>query len=451
MVFMARADLRTLIVASMAGASMLGLKPVYGQDSTSREVRQALPSEEVEQLRTALQQLARNPQSVSALVEAGDASLAVGDYSAAEGFFARALQLDSGSASAKLGLASVYLRTKQPVLALQMFSEAEQAGASVEPILGDWGLAQDLVGNNELAQQSYRTVLAREPSNEISRRLAISLAISGQREEFESTLRPMLEQTDMAAFRARAFGLAILGDTDAAGSLATRLLPRDLASRMVPYLEYMPRLTKAQQAAAANLGVFPRAAEIGRDDPRMATLGRTQDARVARADQRLAPRGTPLGPRVDNTPPAPAGESRLAQVAREQATVADAFSGLIAPDELPETTTASGAVDISSIEIRRERSEPEPPQNPSRHWVQMATGRDISRLQFDWRRMMSRAPELLDGREAYTTRWGQANRLLTGPFDTRDDARELVRELRRQGFDSFSYTSPEGEEINIIQ
>ena len=78
---MARADLRTLIVASMAGASMLGLKPVYGQDSTSREVRQALPSEEVEQLRTALQQLARNPQSVSALVEAGDASLAVGDYS----------------------------------------------------------------------------------------------------------------------------------------------------------------------------------------------------------------------------------------------------------------------------------------------------------------------------------------------------------------------------------
>ena len=50
MVFMARADLRTLIVASMAGASMLGLKPVYGQDSTSREVRQALPSEEVEQL-----------------------------------------------------------------------------------------------------------------------------------------------------------------------------------------------------------------------------------------------------------------------------------------------------------------------------------------------------------------------------------------------------------------
>ena len=56
-------------------------------------------------------------------------------------------------------------------------------------------------------------------------------------------------------------------------------------------------------------------------------------------------------------------------------------------------------------------------------------------------------PDLLGGREAFVTRWGRANRLLTGPFETRDDARSLVRELRAQGFDSFAYTSPQGEEI----
>ncbi len=440
----------SIVAAVLASTAILPIAAASAQQSTSREVSQALPSAEVAELRQALQQLARNPQSVTALVDAGNASLALGDFSAAEGFFGRALQLNRNSADAKLGLASVYLRTRQPVQALQMFAEAEQAGASVDSILSDWGLAQDLVGNNELAQQSYRTVLARESSSETARRLAISLAISGEREQFEETLRPLLEDTDMAAFRTRAFGLAILGDTDAAGSLATRLLPADLSSRIVPYLEFMPRLTKAQQAAAANLGVFPRAAEIGRDDPRLASLGTAQDARVARADERLAPRGTPLGTRVDSSPPAPIGESRLAQVAREQASVADAFSGLIAPEELPQAP-AQGAVDISSIEIPREQAEPEPPRHPSRHWVQMATGRDISRLRFDWRRMMRRAPELLDGREAYTTPWGQANRLLTGPFATRDDARELVRELRRQGFDSFSYTSPEGEKIDIIQ
>ena len=422
----------------------------HAQQSTSREVSQALPSAEVIELRESLQRLAASPQSVSALVDAGNASLALSDYSAAEGFYGRALQLNASSADAKLGLASVYLRTRQPVQALQMFAEAQQAGASVDPILSDWALAQDLVGNNELAQQSYRAAIARQADSETVRRLAISLAISGQRQQFEDTLRPLLDNSDLAAFRARAFGLAILGDTDAAGSLASRLLPPDLASRIVPYLEYMPRLTKSQQAAAANLGVFPRAAEIGRDDPRLASLDRPADTRVARADQRLAPRGTPLGTRVDSSPPAPTGESRLAQVAREQASVADAFSGFIAPEELP-TSRADGAVDISAIEIPREQAEPEPPRHPSRHWVQMATGRDIGALRFDWRRMMRRAPELLDGREAYTTPWGQANRLLTGPFDTRDDARELVQSLRSQGFDSFAYTSEDGEKIDIIQ
>ncbi|MBT8432018.1 MAG: tetratricopeptide repeat protein [Altererythrobacter sp.] len=424
--------------------------PANAQQSSSREVSQALPSAEVQALRNALQRLARQPQSAQALVDAGDASLALNDYSAAEGFYARALQLSPNSAAAKLGLASVYLKTRQPVKALQMFAEAERAGASVDAILGDWGLAQDLVGNNELAQQSYRTFLARGNDDEVTRRLAISLAIAGQRDEFEAALRPLLARQDLAAFRARAFGLAILGDTDQAARLANQLLPPDLSSRMAPYFEFMPRLTKSQQAAAANLGIFPRAAQIGRDDPQMASLGRDEDPRMARVDERLAPRGAPLGTRVDNSPPEPSGESRLARIAREQASVADAFSGFIAPEELP-AATSDGAVDISTIEIPREQTKPEPPQHPSRHWVQMATGRDIGALRFDWRRMMRRAPELLDGREAYTTRWAQANRLLTGPFASRDDARQLVRDLRRQGFDSFSYTSPEGEKIDIIQ
>lgn len=441
---------RALAVAALPALAVSAPVIAHAQQSSSREVAQALPSAEVQELRNALQRLAQRPQSVEALVDAGDASLALNDFGAAEGFYARALQLSPNSAAAKLGLASVYLRTRQPVQALQMFAEAERAGASVDAILGDWGLAQDLVGNNELAQQSYRTFLSKEEDGEVTRRLAISLAIAGQRDAFEETLRPLLTRQDLAGFRARAFGLAILGDTDEAATLANQLLPPDLSSRMARYFEFMPRLTKPQQAAAANLGIFPRAAQIGRDDPQMASLGRSDEPQVARVDQRLAPRGTPLGTRVDTSPPEPNGESRLARIAREQASVADAFSGFIAPEELP-AAASEGAVDISTIEIPREQAEPEPPQHPSRHWVQMATGRDIGALRFDWRRMMRRAPELLDGREAYTTPWGRANRLLTGPFASRDDARQLVRELRQQGFDSFSYTSPEGEKINIIQ
>lgn len=444
---------RILSCAFAAGTFGLGLlacNAAWAQQSTTREVSQALPSLQLVTLRDALSRLAQNPQNPLALVEAGDASLAVGDLDAAEGFFGRALQLDETSTGAKLGLASVYLRSRRPNLALQMFAEAEQAGASVDDILGDWGLAQDLLGNNELAQQSYRTVLSREPSSEISRRLAISSAISGDRDSFEEALRPWLDRSDRAAFRTRAFGLAILGDTDEAGILANQLLPPDLSSRIAPYLEYMPRLTKAQQAAAANLGLFPRAADIGRDVASQSGLSQSLDLSVAQAGSRLAPQGAPLDQRVDNSPPAEIGESRLAQVAREQASVADAFSGLIAPEELAISPEA-GAVDITSLEIPRETVEPEPPAHPSRHWVQMATGRNRSALAFDWRKMVRRAPELLDGREIYTARYGRTNRLLTGPFSSRDDARELVRNLRRQGFDSFAYTSPEGQEVNLLQ
>lgn len=437
---------------------------------TSREVVQSLPTAEVERLQAALLRLAQNPQDIGALVEAGDASLGVDDLDAALGFYGRALSLSPENARAKLGTASVYLRSRRPVEALQMFAEAEKAGASTDAILSDWGLAQDLVGNSALAQQSYRTVLATRPDDDTRRRLAISLAISGDRPGFEAALLPLLGQKDMAAYRARAFGLAILGETDEAASLAGQLMPTDLASRMVPYLAFMPRLTPAQQAAAANLGIFPRAAEIGRDDPRIARYASSGDDVAVNAANRLAPRGKPLGqssarsgsatvapPKATPAPPTanptPPKESRLTQVSRAQTTastsVSEAFNGLVGP-AVVQARPPAGAVDVTAIDIPREsrqKAEPKPPSHPSRNWVQLATGRDRDALKFDWRRMVRRAPDLLDDSKAYVTTWGQANRLLTGPFSSRDAARELVQSLRAQGFDSFTYVSPDGEEI----
>lgn len=449
------------IAAMTMSASLAG--PLSAQQTaggaTSREVVQSLPTPEVERLRAALQRLATEAESVDALVDAGDASLAVGDLEASLGFFGRALELSPENARAKLGLASVYLRSRRPLDALQMFAEAERAGAPTDDFLGDLGLVQDLVGNNAQAQQSYRTMLATKPGDdETRRRLAISLAISGDRAGFEAALLPMLQRQDLAAHRARAFGLAILGDTKEAATLTGQLMPPDLASRMTPYLDYMPRLTRAQQAAAANLGIFPRAAEIGRDDPNIARVASSADRSAAKADDRLAPRGTPLGERTPaRTRPAtqqPEASSRLAQVSREQASarpasVSEAFTELAGPVSASRKP-GEGAVDITAIEIPRESREPPkpaPPAHPSRHWVQLATGRDRDALSFDWRRMARKAPDLLGKRSPYVVRWGQANRLLAGPFPTQDAAREMVRALRQQGFDSFTYTSPAGEEI----
>lgn len=456
----------------------------------AREVVQPLPSPEIQQLNTALLKLAANPRDVDAMVAAGNAALHLNDLEAAMGFFSRAEEQSPGNSQAKMGLAAVLLRTEHPIEALQYFEEAEREGATLGEVHAERGLAYDLVGRNKEAQQSYRAALAIKPDDDVTRRLALSHAIAGDRASFEAVLRPLLDRRDFAAYRTRAFGLAILGQIDDANAIAEAVMPRDMASHMTPYLAYMPRLTRAQQAAAANLGIFPKAAQIGRDDPRIAQFAAAGTSAASSADTRLAPQGEPLdkgsgkkatnrassddrrrrpdrtGSRSDDAPSA--SGSRLASVAQSQVygptvtqespkesreTLAEAFSGL-ANSAKPATTPASGAVDIGSIKVPREappKTKPEPPKNPSRIWVQVATGRDRSALRFDWRRFEKKAPDLLGRYEPHVVRWGQANRLLTGPLPSEREARELIKALKAKGVDSFTYTSPDGEEIIELQ
>ena len=104
----------------------------------------------------------------------------------------------------------------------------------------------------------------------------------------------------------------------------------------------------------------------------------------------------------------------------------------------------------ASLEPRPEPIEPMQLEHPSRIWVQLATGQDLEALGFDWRRMRRKAPDLLDQYTPHTARWGQANRLLAGPLNDRQEARDLINALNRKGMDSFSYTSPEGIVIQTL-
>ncbi|MDC8754134.1 tetratricopeptide repeat protein [Erythrobacter sp. sf7] len=472
----------------MALAALCAPAGGYAQEVISREVVQPLPSEEVQRLNRALVALAKAPRDLDALVEAGTAAMGVDDLEAAVGFYGRAADIDPGHPRVALGLGTVYLRSGRPADAIPQFDRARAAGVPEREVLADQALAYDLVGNQAAAQAAYARVIELDPGNdEARRRLAVSNAISGNRVRFEEALRPLLDKRDMAAFRARAFGLAILGDNDRATAIVEQVMPRDLSSRVVPYLAYMPRLTPAQQAAAANLGIFPRAADIGRDDPRLARL-----AAESRLDSRLEPSGAPLGrsdkpapaPATTPTPtptptpaPAPATTARpsIATVTAAPAPtpaptpvapaktesrpprVADAFADLVA-DELPDAQVGVGAVDLSRITVKREAPPPSPkpkeptkPVHPSRVWVQVATGKKIDALGFDWRRISRSGGDLLAKLKPHTTRWGEANRLLAGPVDSREKAQALVRELKAKGLDSFLYVSPEGEEIQPLK
>lgn len=142
----------------------------------------------------------------------------------------------------------------------------------------------------------------------------------------------------------------------------------------------------------------------------------------------------------------------------ERQSVADAFAGFSGLGSRNAAAPKSGAVDITTIKVPREappepkpEPKPEPPKHPSRHWVQVATGTDRSALRFDWRRFARKAPNLLGDYKPHVVEWGQANRLLAGPVKSAKEAREMVNALKEQGVDSFTYTSPEGQEIDQLQ
>jgi tetratricopeptide (TPR) repeat protein len=521
------------ITAGLCGVAAFAT-PLSAQTSSAAEswpVVQPLPPAGAADLNQALQQLARNSRDVDALINAGNASLRLNDIDAAIGFFGRADELSPGNPRIKVGLAGAFVRSERPIEALRLFDDAERAGASTAALAEDRGLAYDLVGDPVSAQAQYASAMAVRSSDELIRRMALSQAISGDRQAFEKTLYPLMERRDFAAYRTRAFAMAILGEEDEAVAIAKAVMPREMSARMTPYLRYMQRLTKAQQAAAANLGIFPRAAQIGRDDPRIAQYsGAASSARSVRtADAGLAPQGQPLGPVVSdvasprrrpgrdrsavptvaaapspspltssptlarNELPAVQPGSALAATieaqrpsfkpvsapvesvaivqqlpeptappapppAEEPVSVADAFAGFtltsVAPDK-------SGAVDISSIKPKREiapKPEPEPaakvvpPKNPSRVWVQVATGRDRKALAFDWRRISRKVPDVLGSKKVqpYVTNWGQTNRLLAGPFDDRKAAQNAVTELKADGIDSFMFVSAAGQEIEDL-
>ena len=469
--------------------------------AAQREIVQPLPAEGERKLGEALGRLASSPTDIGALLDAGEAALELNDVDAAIGFFGRAKDLAPDNSRIKLGMARAYTRSRRPVEALRLFAEAERGGVARARMAEDRGLAFDLVGDAASAQEFYRIALANGASDEVTRRLALSQAISGDRSGFEATLLPLLQQRDVAAFRTRAFGLAILGDAREARNIADTMLPAGVGARMAAYFDYMPRLTKAQQAAAANLGVFPRTASIGTDDAGIANYA-GRPAQVAQADTAPTPpaaaqaapaaadprsrqtrrrpdrtgsrdetpqAATPQTPSPSPSPPPPPANApqvvaRTAPTAPppppspppapepEPASVADAFEGFSLEPQAP-APAATGAVDITRISIPRERAAPKPPPppaHPSRHWVQVATGKDVKALAFDWRRISRKAEGKLDGKGPFVTPWVEANRLLAGPYDSAEKARDLVNELKQLGVDSFPFTSAEGEKIDKL-
>ncbi len=243
-----------------------------------------------------LRTLAANPRNLFALLGAGQAAIDVGDPNAALGFFARAEEIDPRSAKAKAGLASALVMLEKPDDALRVFGEAVSLGLLETAIAKDRGLAYDLRGDNRRAQRDYVTALKQGPDDEVTRRYALSLGISGDRSQALTVLDPLLRKQDQGAWRARAFILAMNNDVSGANSIARQVMPASLAGTMMPFLTRLAKLNAAERAHAVNFGTMPSdgqtfaSVELG--DP-FRPIGSAPSG--GNAGDGLIPAGAPLG------------------------------------------------------------------------------------------------------------------------------------------------------------
>ncbi|HWW57264.1 MAG TPA: SPOR domain-containing protein, partial [Sphingopyxis sp.] len=208
-------------------------------------------------LSSSLARIAANNSDTAALLDAGRASIDLDDYRAALGFLVRAEQAAPRDGAIKAALGSAMVHMENPTRALDYFGEAQLMGASERLFLADRGLARDLLGQQDAAQRDYQLALSIASNDELTRRYALSLGISGDADRAIQMLTPQLRAQDRGAWRLRAMILAMNGRDKEATEIVNATMPPAMAQNILPYLTQMDRLNPAQQAAAAHFGRFP--------------------------------------------------------------------------------------------------------------------------------------------------------------------------------------------------
>ena len=224
--------------------------PVAAQ---SGAIVQSLTTPNADRLSEQMRILGRSPNDVSALVEAGRLSGKLGDTDAAMQFLARAEKVAPSDPRIRAARGVALVTMERPGEALALFNSAERAGVAMAPYLAERGLAYDLLGRGSLAQADYRKALQAGEDDEVTRRLALSLGIDGNLAEATKVLNPLLFENDRAAWRVRAFVLAMSGDATGADKITASMLP-GFASSLSPFFRRLPQLAGADRAFAVHFG-----------------------------------------------------------------------------------------------------------------------------------------------------------------------------------------------------
>ena len=355
--------------------------------------------------------LASDPKDFASLVGAGRAALELGDTQAAAGFFARADEANPRSPLPQAGMGAVSVANGDAQAALPYFTRAQQLGAPVAVFGSDRGLAYDLLGRQREAQADYRAALGGADGDQARRRLAMSLAISGNKAEALQTLGPLMAKGDGAAARCRAFVLALTGDSNGAMVAIDAAMPGSWA-RVSPFLQKLPTLAPAQKAAAVNLGVFPDA-------------GDTAYAYNAPVQGYAAPTSAPVA--TDRLSGVDGLLSGPAPSVQSSPPVRFAYAAPVQRQPAPAPKAAS--------------------QAPHKIWLQLASGTNADALPDQFKRIKLRNRDLMDGITGYLARSPDRSRLVIGPFRGTSDAQIFAQDLESVGVNAFRWTNSESDKI----
>jgi Flp pilus assembly protein TadD len=412
-----------------------------------------------------LRVLARDPGDLDALSGAGSAALAVGDADAAINFFVRAEKISPRDGRIKAGLGSALVQKEQARAALRLFNNATDLGVPPLDVALDRGLAYDLRGDNRKAQAEYNLLLRTRPDPEATRRLALSLAMSGDKVGALAVLDPLLQKRDIAAWRARAFVLAMTGDAPGAESAAYAVLPRYQADALKPFLSRLPALKAAEKAAAVHFGHFPEdkvPMEMAQVSPVPSSKGSPMSA-VAPAPSSASTRPrfdsngrlvlrpeTSIAKAGSSTPVAASGatDTPSPQQALAEQKAADVRS--LAEDRRAAQRKAAAEKAAAEKKAKAQEEAKTRKTSPERYWVQIASGAYKPDLDKEWSKQKGSHGKLLAGRTPWTTPYKATNRLLIGPFPSKGAAQDYVNDARAAGLSSFPVTTSAGQKVERI-
>ena len=384
-----RGSVKTRLATALLAASLASMASAQGSYSPYNESPATA-------LARYVRTLATDPKDFETLIGAGKAALEMGDAQAAAGFFARADEVNPRSPLPQAGMGAVSVANGDPQAALPYFKRAQELGLPLSAFGCDRGLAYDLLGQQTQAQADYRVALSGRDSDETRRRLALSLAISGDRNGALQTLAPLSAKGDPGVARVRAFVLALTGDPNSAIRAINAVMPGQSAG-VAPFIQRLPSLTPGQRAAAVNLGIVPDAgsyAVAGNSGDRLSGI----DALLTTPQQAVQPAGQTPQPVVQASYSRPAAAVRSA-----------------------------------------------PAQ--SKIWLQLASGQNVDDFAGRFQRLKSKNPDIFKDIKPYVARSADRARLLIGPFRGASDAQILAEDLETVGITSFRFTNSQTDRI----